>query len=731
MAHSLLLGGVTAGLHVRVSAPDGSTPPATCCATPKARADETGGSGRRWSPTRTRRSRAPTSSSPTPGSRWARRTTAATARPRSGPSGQRRAAGPGGARRDRAALPARAPRRRDHRRGARRPAQRGVGRGREPAARAEGAAGLAAGPGDGDEPPATPRAPPAGPDRRAVSRGRSAARRSCSPCWRPRASRPPRPPCRGTSTSSARSSCAAPTAACRSTSSRTTAARCAASRAAPAGWPGCSASCSCRPTRAGTSRCCARRRARRTTSPARWTAPRCTTSSAPSRATTPCSWWPASPMTGATLAAARSTNLKSAKHRLTTATKELRAMTDRVVLAYSGGLDTSVAHRLDRRGDRRGGRRRHRRPRPGRRGPRGRSASAHWPAARSRRSSPTPATSSPSEYCLPALQAHALYMDRYPLVSALSRPLIVKHLVDAARAVRRRDRRARLHRQGQRPGPVRGRHPGARPRAARCIAPVRDFAWTREKAIEYAEEHDLPIDTTKRSPYSIDQNVWGRAVETGFLEDLWNAPIEGRLRLHARTRRNRSEPDEVAITLRDGRPVAIDGAPRRRCCRRSRSSTRAAGATASAGSTWSRTGWSASRAARSTRRPARSRCSPRTRSWRAVTRRARPRPRFKRSVSQRWSELVVRRAVVLPAQGGARLVHRDEPGVRHRRGADDAARRPAPADRPALGRARCTTSAWPPTTRATRSTRASRRASCSCGACPARSRRAGRQRVAQ
>ena len=57
------------------------------------------------------------------------------------------------------------------------------------------------------------------------------------------------------------------------------------------------------------------------------------------------------------------------------------------------------------------------------------------------------------------------------------------------------------------------------------IAPVRDYAWT-EKVIAYAEERGLPIQQSKSSPYSIDQNVWGRAVETGFLEDIWNAPIE-------------------------------------------------------------------------------------------------------------------------------------------------------------------------------------------------------------
>ena len=92
----------------------------------------------------------------------------------------------------------------------------------------------------------------------------------------------------------------------------------------------------------------------------------------------------------------------------------------------------------------------------------------------------------------------------------------------------------------------------------RCIAPVRDFAWTREKAIQYAEDHDLPIETSKRSPYSIDQNVWGRAVETGFLEDIWNAPIED---VYAYTRDPAvpREPDEVLVRFEKGRPVAIDG----------------------------------------------------------------------------------------------------------------------------------------------------------------------------
>jgi argininosuccinate synthase len=162
-------------------------------------------------------------------------------------------------------------------------------------------------------------------------------------------------------------------------------------------------------------------------------------------------------------------------------------------------------------------------------------------------------------YCLPALRANALYMQRYPLVSALSRPVIVQHLVTAAR---RHGADVVAHGcTGKGNDQVRFEVGiAALAPELRCIAPIRDLALTRDKAIEYAEANALPIETTKKNPFSIDQNVWGRAVETGFLEDIWNAPTPD---VYAYTQDPAvpREPDEVVLTFEAGRPVAVDGRP--------------------------------------------------------------------------------------------------------------------------------------------------------------------------
>jgi len=162
-------------------------------------------------------------------------------------------------------------------------------------------------------------------------------------------------------------------------------------------------------------------------------------------------------------------------------------------------------------------------------------------------------------YCLPALQANALYMERYPLVSALSRPLIVKHLVAAAR---HHGASTVAHGcTGKGNDQVRFEVGiGALAPELEVIAPVRDFAWTREKAIAWAEERSLPIDVTKSSPFSVDQNVWGRAVETGFLEDLWNAPTKD-VYSYTGDPHQFQPPDEVVLSFTAGVPTAIDGRP--------------------------------------------------------------------------------------------------------------------------------------------------------------------------
>src|SRR6185369_3510062 len=237
-------------------------------------------------------------------------------------------------------------------------------------------------------------------------------------------------------------------------------------------------------------------------------------------------------------------------------------MGDRVILAYSGGLDTSVAipYLAERTGaevvavaiDVGQG---------GETGP----DSTEMEVIRKRALACGAVESEvidareefAAEFCVAAVRANALYMDRYPLVSALSRPLIVKHLVAAA--ARHGGTIVSHGCTGKGNDQVRFEVGlGALAPQLKVIAPARDYAWTRDKAIAYAEEKNLPIETSKKSPYSIDQNVFGRAVETGFLEDIWNAPIED-LYSYTQSPAAGIDPDTVVITFAGGVPVALDG----------------------------------------------------------------------------------------------------------------------------------------------------------------------------
>jgi argininosuccinate synthase len=162
-----------------------------------------------------------------------------------------------------------------------------------------------------------------------------------------------------------------------------------------------------------------------------------------------------------------------------------------------------------------------------------------------------------ADFCVPALKANALYMDRYPLVSALSRPLIVSHLARVAREFGASVVAHGCTGKGNDQVRFEVGLASLAPEVS-VLAPVRDSGMTRDKAIAFAEEKGLPIDVTSRSPYSIDQNLWGRAIETGHLEDIWNAPQEDVYDYTSDPAQPR-EPDELVLTFTNGVPVAIDG----------------------------------------------------------------------------------------------------------------------------------------------------------------------------
>ena len=162
-----------------------------------------------------------------------------------------------------------------------------------------------------------------------------------------------------------------------------------------------------------------------------------------------------------------------------------------------------------------------------------------------------------NDYCLPTIKANGLYMKEYPLVSAISRPLIVKHMAEAAKEHKGTAVAHGCTGKGNDQVRFEVGFANTAPELE-IIAPARDYAWTRDKAIAFAEENNIPIEQSKSSPFSIDQNVWGRAVETGYLEDLWNAPTKD---VYAYTEDPAlgQAPDEVIISFESGVPVAIDG----------------------------------------------------------------------------------------------------------------------------------------------------------------------------
>ncbi len=159
------------------------------------------------------------------------------------------------------------------------------------------------------------------------------------------------------------------------------------------------------------------------------------------------------------------------------------------------------------------------------------------------------------EFCGAAIAANAKYEGKYPLVSALSRPVIVRHLVDQARKF---NAQAVAHGcTGKGNDQVRfevGTH--ALAPDLEVLAPARNWGMTRADSVDYAKKWDIPIKATKEKIYSIDENLWGRAIECGEIEDPWAAPPEEPYTL---TRVSTENPVELTVSFVAGRPLAIDG----------------------------------------------------------------------------------------------------------------------------------------------------------------------------
>ena len=231
-------------------------------------------------------------------------------------------------------------------------------------------------------------------------------------------------------------------------------------------------------------------------------------------------------------------------------------MAEKVILAYSGGLDTSVAIRwlretyglepitltIDI----------------------GQERDITSIATRARQIGASKALTVDArhdflEYFVwPALQANAVYQGGYPLATAIARPLIAKLLVDTARA---EGAVAVAHGcTGKGNDQVRfDVSVMALAPDLKIIAPVREWSMTRDAEIEFAERHGIPIAATAASPYSVDANLWGRSIECGILEDPWAEPPAEVYEWTSDPLATPAEPAEVTVGFEQGVPVTLNG----------------------------------------------------------------------------------------------------------------------------------------------------------------------------
>jgi argininosuccinate synthase len=158
----------------------------------------------------------------------------------------------------------------------------------------------------------------------------------------------------------------------------------------------------------------------------------------------------------------------------------------------------------------------------------------------------------------PALQAGAVYEGHYPLATALARPLIAHLLVEVARA----EGAVAVAHGCTGKGNDQVRFDVSINTLApdlKIIAPVREWSMTRDNEIAYAAEHGIPISVTNASPYSVDQNLWGRSIECGILEDPWAEPPADVFEWTNDPSSAPTEPAYVEITFKQGIPIALNG----------------------------------------------------------------------------------------------------------------------------------------------------------------------------
>ncbi|RHB86431.1 argininosuccinate synthase [Streptococcus lutetiensis] len=162
------------------------------------------------------------------------------------------------------------------------------------------------------------------------------------------------------------------------------------------------------------------------------------------------------------------------------------------------------------------------------------------------------------EYVLPALQAHAYYEQKYPLISALSRPVISKKLVEIAHKTGATTIAHGCTGKGN--DQVRFEVAiAALDPELKVIAPVREWKWSREEEIGYAKANGVPVPANLDNPYSVDQNLWGRANECGVLENPWNQAPEDAFGITNSPEEAPDTPEFIDIEFKEGKPVALNG----------------------------------------------------------------------------------------------------------------------------------------------------------------------------